>query len=379
MLHQWPAQARVYHDVSVAEALPGEISTAARIALVTTRSLVKSRIAESVREALGARLVAESAAMRAHSPVEDVLALAALLRESRAELVVCLGGGSVIDGAKVACLAVWRGITDGPSLIAAAVSRGASAGAWDGAAPSPRLVAVPTTLSAAEFAPAAGYTDVVEGRKYRALDPWMVPRAVLLDPAATLETPAELFLSSGIRALDHAAERWCALQPAPFSDAVSRQAMLMLAEGLPRVAEAAGDLRARALCQQAAWLSVQGGWAGVPVGASHGLGYILGAARGVPHGITSCLMLHAVMRWNAPVNAARQADIAAIFGGAEAGPAIEDFVAGLGLPTRLHQQGIMEAEIPGLAARWTGDAPIATNPRPVRGAADLEEILRLAS
>jgi maleylacetate reductase len=379
MLHQWPAQARVYHDVSVAEALPGEISTAARIALVTTRSLVKSRIAESVREALGARLVAESAAMRAHSPVEDVLALAALLRESRAELVVCLGGGSVIDGAKVACLAVWRGITERAALIEAAVSRGTSAGAWDGAAPSPRLVVVPTTLSAAEFAPAAGYTDVVEGRKYRALDPWMVPRAVLLDPAATLETPAELFLSSGIRALDHAAERWCALEPAPFSDAVSRQAMLMLAEGLPRVAEAAGDLRARALCQQAAWLSVQGGWAGVPVGASHGLGYILGAARGVPHGITSCLMLHAVMRWNAPVNAARQADIAAIFGGAEAGPAIEEFVAGLGLPTRLHQQGIMEAEIAGLAARWTGDAPIATNPRPVRGAADLEEILRLAS
>jgi maleylacetate reductase len=285
----------------------------------------------------------------------------------------------VIDGAKVACLAVWRGITERAALIEAAVSRGASPGAWDGAAPSPRLVAVPTTLSAAEFAPHSGYTDLAEGRKYRALDPWMVPRAVLLDPAATLETPAELFLSSGIRALDHAAERWCALEPAPFSDAVSRQAMLMLAEGLPRVAEAAGDLRARALCQQAAWLSVQGGWAGVTVGASHGLGYILGAARGVPHGITSCLMLHAVMRWNAPANAARQADIAAIFRGAEAGPAIEEFVAGLGLPTRLHQQGITEAEIPGLAARWTGDAPIATNPRPVRGAADLEEILRLAS
>ena len=378
MLHQWPAQARVYHDVSVAEALPDEIGATARVALVTTRSLAKSRIAAAVRHALGVRLVAETAAMRAHSPVEDVLALAVLLRESRAELVVALGGGSVIDGAKVACLAVWRGITDPVALIDAASSRGASPGAWDGAAPSPRLVAVPTTLSAAEFAPHAGYTDLGEGRKYRALDPWMVPRAVLLDPAATLETPAQLFLSSGIRALDHAAERWCALEPAPFSDAVSRQAMLMLAEGLPRVAQAAGDLRARALCQQAAWLSVMGGWAGVPVGASHGLGYILGAARGVPHGITSCLMLHAVMRWNALVNAARQADIAAIFGGTEAGPAIEEFVAGLGLPTRLHQQGITEAEIPGLAARWTGDAPIATNPRPVRGATDLEEILRLA-
>jgi maleylacetate reductase len=378
MLHQWPAQARVYHDVSVAEVLPDEIGTTVRVALVTTRSLANSRIAAAVREALSGRLVAETAAIRAHSPVEDVLALAALLRESRAELVVALGGGSVIDGAKVACLAVWRGITDPAALIDAASPRGASPGAWDGAAPSPRLIAVPTTLSAAEFAPHAGYTDLAEGRKYRALDPWMVPRAVLLDPAATLETPSELFLSSGIRALDHAAERWCALATAPFSDAVSRQAMLMLAEGLPRVAAAAGDLHARALCQQAAWLSVMGGWAAVPVGASHGLGYILGAARGVPHGVTSCLMLHAVMRWNAPVNAARQADIAAIFGGTEAGPAIEDFVAGLGLPTRLHQQGITEAEIVGLAARWTGDAPIATNPRPVRGAADLEEILRLA-
>ncbi|NBQ76754.1 MAG: SDR family NAD(P)-dependent oxidoreductase, partial [Acetobacteraceae bacterium] len=221
-----------YHDVSVAEALPGEVGGAQRIALVTTRSLAGSRIAAAVRDALGARLVAETAAMRAHSPVEDVLALAALLRESRAELVVALGGGSVIDGAKVACLAVWRGITDPAALIEAAVSRGASPGAWDGAAPSPRLIAVPTTLSAAEFAPHAGYTDLAEGRKYRALDPWMVPRAVLLDPAATLETPAQLFLSSGIRALDHAAERWCALETAPFSDAVSRQAMLMLADGL---------------------------------------------------------------------------------------------------------------------------------------------------
>jgi maleylacetate reductase len=166
MLHQWPAQARVYHDVSVAEALPAEVAGAERIALVTTRSLAGSRIAATVREALGARLVAETAAMRAHSPVEDVLALAVLLRESRAELVVALGGGSVIDGAKVACLAVWRGITDRASLIEAAVSRGASPGAWDGAAPSPRLVAVPTTLSAAEFAPHAGYTDLAEGRTH---------------------------------------------------------------------------------------------------------------------------------------------------------------------------------------------------------------------
>lgn len=378
-LHQWPAQGRVHHGAAVAEALRREIGTAARVVLVTTRSLAGGALVKTAKAAIGDRLAATFSAMRAHSPVEDVLALAALLREQEADLVVALGGGSVIDGSKVACLAVWRGIADPGSLIAAATSRGAAPGNWDGPPPSPRIVAVPTTLSAAEFAPHAGYTDLAEGRKYRALDPWMVPRAVILDPAATLETPADLLLSSGIRALDHAAERWCSVETQPFSDAVSRQAMVMLAENLPRVHRHPEDLAARGACQQAAWLSVMGGWAGVPVGASHGLGYILGAARGVPHGITSCLMLHAVMRWNAPVNEHRQKDIAHIFGGEEAGPAIEAFVRGLGLPTRLSEQGIPAEEIPALAARWNGDAPIATNPRPVRGPADLEDILRLAA
>lgn len=376
-LHQWPAQGRVHHGAAVAEALPGEIADAARVVLVTTRSLAAGALAAATRGAIGARLVGEFAAMRAHSPVEDVVALAALLEAQEADLVVALGGGSVIDGSKVACLAQWRGIADAGALIAAAAARGANPGFWDGAPASPRIVAVPTTLSAAEFAPHAGYTDLAAGRKYRALDPWMVPRAVILDPAATLETPAELLLSSGIRALDHAAERWCSTAPQPFSDAVSRQAMVMLADNLPRVRRHPDDLAARAACQQAAWLSVMGGWAGVPVGASHGIGYILGAARGVPHGITSCLMLHAVMRWNAPVNEARQKEVAHILGGEEAGPAIEAFVRGLGLPTRLSEQGITVEDIPGLAARWTGDAPIATNPRPVRGPEDLVELLRL--
>ncbi|MBR0669789.1 iron-containing alcohol dehydrogenase [Neoroseomonas soli] len=378
-LHQWPAQGRVHHGAPLAEALPREVATASRVVLVTTRSLSGGALATAAEAAIGDRLAGTFSAMRAHSPVEDVLALAALLREQEADLVVALGGGSVIDGSKVACLANWRGIADAGSLIGAATSRGAAPGNWDGPAPAPRIVAVPTTLSAAEFAPHAGYTDLAAGRKHRALDPWMVPRAVILDPAATLETPAELLLSSGIRALDHAAERWCSTVPQPFSDAVSRQAMVMLAENLPRVRRHPGDLAARAACQEAAWLSVMGGWAGVPVGASHGLGYILGAARGVPHGITSCLMLHAVMRWNAPVNEHRQKDVAHIFGGEEAGPAIEAFVRGLGLPTRLSERGIAAGEIPALAALWNGDAPIATNPRPVRSAGDLEAILRLAA
>jgi alcohol dehydrogenase class IV len=79
------------------------------------------------------------------------------------------------------------------------------------------------------------------------------------------------------------------------------------------------------------------------------------------------------------VNAARQAEIAAIFGGAEGHSAVRGFVAALDLPTRLSQVGITAEEIPGLAARWDGGAPISLNPRPVRDKSDLEEIMRLAA
>jgi maleylacetate reductase len=374
--HRWPAQQRV-RTGRVAEALPPELADCTRVLLATTRSLARSEIAAATRAAIGATLVAEFAAMRAHSPVEDVLALAAMLRESGAERIVALGGGSVIDGAKVACRAVWAGAVDKPGLLGLAVSRGAEGEGWDAAEPSPRIVAVPTTLSAAEFAPHAGYTDLEAGRKMRAVQASQVPRAVVLDPAATLETPAELLLSSGIRAVDHAAERLCARERAPFSDAVSRQALVMLAEALPAIRRDPADLAARAAAQQAMWLSVMGGWAGVTVGASHGIGYILGGARGVPHGITSCLGLPAVMQWNEPVNAERQAEIAHILGGSTGHGALRGFIRGLGLPTTLAEVGISPDEIEGLAARWDGGPPIATNPRPVRSTADVAEILRL--
>jgi maleylacetate reductase len=378
LVHQWPAQQRVHHS-SVAAALPEELSDCHRVLFATTRSLAGSRIATAVRTAIGDRLVAETAAMRAHSPLEDVLALAALLRTTRAERVVTLGGGSVIDGAKVACFAVWQGIAARAALLACATGRGAQREAWRKDEPTPRLVAVPTTLSAAEFAAHAGITETTEGRKYRFLDSMQVPRAVILDPAATLETPRDLLLSSGIRALDHAAERWCAEERTPFSDAVSHKAMQLLAISLPRIRRDPEDPAARAMAQNAMWLSVMGGWAGVPVGASHGIGYILGGARGVPHGITSCLGLPAVMRWNEPVNAARQRDIAELLGGVNGSEALRGFIRSLDLPTTLAEVGIGLDEIPALASKWDGGPPIASNPRPVRSPADLAEIMALMS
>ena len=83
------------------------------------------------------------------------------------------------------------------------------------------------------------------------------------------------------------------------------------------------------------------------------------------------------MEWNAGVNAARQAEVSAAFGGADepAGQVLRRFVAGLVLPTRLREVGIARDDLSAIAASWDGTGPIATNPRPVRGSAELLQLL----
>lgn len=141
-IHSWTAQQRVRHGTRVAEALPPELATAGRVVLVTTRSLGGSRLLAEAKAAIGAKLAGTFGAMRAHSPVDDVVALAALLAETRADLVVAVGGGSVIDGAKVACVATWRGLSGADAIKGLAVPRANEPKGWDGAAPTPRIVEI---------------------------------------------------------------------------------------------------------------------------------------------------------------------------------------------------------------------------------------------
>ena len=378
---QWTAQERVVHGKPAAEAVPAEIERigAKRVLLTTTRSLTGSRLIRDVTSALGDRCVGRFAAIRAHSPREAVIAGAALAREVEADHLLAVGGGSVIDATKTMLLALWRGVRDVDALSRLAPKRGA-APLTPLDSDRMRMTAVPTTLSAAEFTASAGITDVQRKVKLSFSHPRMAPIAVVLDPAATLKTPMELMLSTGMRAMDHAVERWCSIRPHPLGDGLALQAMGMLAANLPAIKARSDDLEPRLTCQLAAWLTQVSGIPGVPNGASHGIGYILGGYAGVPHGITSCISLAATLEWNEPVNAERQRAVAEKLGrpGARPCDVMRDFVRSLGLPTRLGEVGITPDRIPELARQYDGTGPIATNPRPVRGADDLAEILKLA-
>ena len=383
--HHWTAQERVIYGKPAAGALAEEIARARaeRVFVMTTRSLTQGALLARVVESLGGKFAGKLDSIGAHSPREAVIEGATALRESRADLIVAVGGGSVIDATKVMLLALWRDARDPAALSALAGVRGHAsneASAWGVEAQRLRMIAIPTTLSAAEFFPSAGVTDVQRHVKQMYFHPLAVPKAVILDPAATLETPMELLLSTGMRAVDHAVEGWCSVKTAPMADATNREAMRLLFLSLRKIKEEPKDLDARALAQHGMWLTRLASMAGIPNGASHGIGYLLGGGYGIPHGITSCVTLPAVMEWNAGVNGERQREVAAAFGGAgeAAGAVLRKFVTDLGLPTRIRDVGIKKDELPKIAASWDGTGPIATNPRKVRGKEDLLELLEAA-
>jgi maleylacetate reductase len=381
--YRYSALERVVLGQPAAAAVAAEIGRLGRrrVFVATSRSVAASAPFSAIIDALGERCLGVYPDVTAHGPLECVISGSAAAREAKPDLLLAVGGGSAIDAAKLMLLCLRHDITDlaglephrgfstkDPSLRPADESR------WL------RLVAVPTTLSAAEFTWFGGGYDA----RRRVKDPYgyplMVPQAIILDPAITLATPLPLFLSTGMKAIDHAAERLASLTVDPFTEAVSVQALRLLSRGLPRVREAPDDLPARLDCQTGMAIAMAGPGAGVGVGASHAIGHVLGGHNGVAHGDTSCILLPPVMRWNRPANEQRQELISEALGrpGIDTATALFDLVQGLGLPQRLRDVGVRREDFPALSAKVLHDFAIRANPRKVTTPEQIGEILELA-
>ncbi|QIL79796.1 iron-containing alcohol dehydrogenase [Diaphorobacter sp. HDW4A] len=336
----------------------------------------------SLESALGGHHAASFCGALPHAPTQCVMEGAALARRLRADHLIAIGGGSVIDTAKAVAYALSAGDTNHSSVLLDAPDAGSvdpgsrqwNASEWLG------VTAIPQTLSAAEYTWFAGVSDPERKIKKIVAHPAMAPRTVILDPRLTLEFALPTFLASGIKAVDHAVERLTALHSHPISDALSIHALGMLLASLPAVHSAPGDLEARLQCQLASWLSIAGGSAGVRTGASHALGHVLGAHAGVDHGLTSCALLPSVLRWNLTHNRAQQARVLSGLGqgGDVLAPLISQCIARLGLPTRLRDIGVPSSDLAEVAEKSLHDPGMRHNPRPVRSAADALEILEMA-
>jgi maleylacetate reductase len=347
-------QEHVVFGVGSLEGLAGEVERVGgrRALVITGRSLAtRTTVIDAVARALGPYHAATFDGIGEHAPRGGVARAVAAARARAADTLVSVGGGSPIDAAKAVALELSGGHGSGGVVLP--------------------HIAIPTTLSAAEFSHLVGVTDETGGpgdrpAKAGFADPRVAPRGVILDAALTLPTPERLWLSSGVRALDHAVETLYAPGAHPIEDVLALEAIRRLFRYLPLSKERPDDLDARAELQLAAWMSFFGE-VNTPMGLSHNLGRRMGATYGVPHGITSCVTLAPVMRFMATRDAPH-AEVIARIGHAIAGDvvgddlraaqsavdAVGDLVVRLGLPTRLREVGIEADAIPAIAAGVAG-------------------------
>ena len=219
-----------------------------RIAIVTTRSLLKSKILSNILNIINADVIEGP---RQHTPEEDVIKLSEKLKEY--EVVIGLGGGSIIDGIKL----TFNGY----------------------------YIAIPTTFSGAEHTKSGGFTS--ESKIGKEAD------VIILDPRATLETPKWLLIASGVRAIDHAIEALYSKDATPFTDSLA-------IEGYKKLIKCLRDLDSldnRSLCQIGVWLSSLT-MRYVKMGISHVFGFVFGPRFNIPHGVTSCISLPSAIKLN---------------------------------------------------------------------------------
>lgn len=383
--YQIQAQERVLFGKPIETAIMEEVEryNVNRVFVTSTRSLASLQDGplQRVERALGARHVGTYSTIRAHSPREDIVEAANAARAAHADLLIAVGGGSVIDATKAALICLWLGLdapramgpyrNGAPAEVAKKIEPGADA---------IRMMSISTTLSASEFTSSAGVTDTANNAKQSFSHRLCVPRSVVLDPTATLHTPDCLLFCTGIRAVDHAVESFCSTFANPATEPSSLQGLKLLARSLPAIKTSPHDQAARLEAQFGMWQSAVPSSAGIPMGASHGIGYVLGGTYGVAHGHTSCVMLPAVLKWNSAVNAERQRELAAAMGrpGEEPSALISALVRNLNLPGSLREVGIKREQLDDIAVRALTYGPVQKNPRPIRTKEDVFEILELA-
>ena len=297
----------------------------------------KTRLVDTIEKASGRKLVGVFSGIKQHAPRSSINGAISEVEKARADSLISLGGGSPIDSTKIAVKELSENF----------------------AKPIIPHLAIPTTLSAAEFSHSAGMTDDTSKRKTGTRDPRLVPRFIFLDPKITVDTPSWLWACTGIRSLDHAVESIYSPRHQPYVDTLALESIRLLFRNLSFSTNNPGEIGPRLACQMVAWMSFAGVQS-VGTGLSHAIGRVIGATWDIHHGITSCLTLAQVMRHEAQRHPDRLTMIARAEGqdskgmsqnklAMSAAERVEDLVKDLGLYKRLSDCGIKKEDLPSIA------------------------------
>ena len=367
---------RVIWDTQATDAILNEVErlNVNKVYIVASSTLSKKTDEISkIKNILGNKFVGLFDSCIQNSPLENVIDCVKSVQEKNPDIIITVGGGTPIDTVKVVqlCHSLEINTVDDLKKISNKHQNKAS---------KIRQIAVPTTLSGGEYSIIGGAMDTKTQLKERYTGNDICPQVVILDPSLTLHTPDWLWLSTAIRSVDHAIEGLCSSSTNPLMPPMALNSLQLFARSLRETFKDREDIFPRSLSQKAVWMIAKN-LGNTSMGASHGIGYLLGSIGSVPHGYTSCVMLPAVLKWNESFNKEKQKWISNALGRPKlsAAEAVGELVSDLGLPTTLGEVGIKDDQWDKIADYGLKHPTVLSNPRPITKKDDIIEILKLAS
>ena len=342
-----------------------------------------------INEGLGDLSAGVYSGLIQRAPLSTAIEAANMAVANGVDTLVGVGGSTISDAARMIAVLMAEGITTVDQLRQLGEDQDMVLEPNLDGKSLPLQVSIPTTLSAGEFNMGGGNVlDDQAGHKIRVRHPRLYADLIMLDPVMTEGTPDWLWLSTGVKALDHCIERLYSTGNQPAIDAPVLAAAEMLFTYLPKSRESDGDPEARLQCLVAAWMSMMGA-PNFSMGLSHAIGHIIGVHYSVGHGYTSCVTQPYVMEFNRPVSAAKQALLARSAGldtrgmsdeaAAEAAArAVDDFIMGMGMPHRLRELEIPEEDLPKIAELVLTDGGTRSNPIYITSAEQVMGVLTAA-
>ena len=366
------APTKVIFGIGSISELPMEIATLGEKAfLVTDQGIKEAGLVDLVTDRMGDLLTGVYSDVPQDSGMEVVDKGAEAALAAGADVLVSLGGGSVIDTAKGMSIVMQEGGSlrdfQGMQLLTRQQT--------------PHIVIPTTAGTGSEVTSGAVVMDREQGQKVIIFEYFNTPRVAILDPRLTEKLPPNLTATTGMDAMTHAVESYVSQQRNPISDAAALHAIKLITTYLPVAVENGSDLAARGQMQVAALLA---GWAfsNAMVGLVHAMAHSLGAVCGIAHGLANGLLLPHVMKYNLEEVPELLADIAGAMGvhttgmdSMDAGEAgvneMQALSKRIGLSQRLRDLGVEVDTLKECSELSMSDGSIIYNPKIIM---DAEEV-----
>jgi aldehyde dehydrogenase (NAD+) len=349
-----------------------------RALIITDLAVNRAGLAQLVKDALADFCVGIYDNITAEPDLDTVDAAVAVAREQRADCIVSVGGGSVIDTAKGVCVTLKNGGKANDYLNFLVLTE-----------PQTPHIAIPTTAgTGSEVTNVAVLTSNVAARKLYIVDTRIMPNVAILDPRFTLSMPRDLTVSTAMDAMAHAVEAMTSTMANRICDGMALQAIRLIKENLPLVLADGKNEKARIDMQLAATMA---GWSFtiVQVALAHAMAHTIGVMYHVPHGLACGILLPKVMRYNVDYVADKLVQVAQALGVDTAGmtehdaamaaaDSVEDLMRQVGHPMRLRDVGVPEDNLALCAFHAIADTAAIFNGRPVSDPNEVLEIYKQA-